>query len=455
MGCGTRPAPVADSALVTVTDADRSIAARVRAVHALTHDDDPAADRALRDLAWSSDAAVPIAIAAHRASAARSGPAYLREVARGLDRLSRRAVLDASLDASIQAIQDHAPDLSWRARLTAAAARSMSRGLDRSPTDNRPERRLIAATGLADRSADALRALIEPTSPAAAATTLADRSAAWTALHRVSGPGEAMLLAKGLTPATEPAATLRWAADRLDQLPHNRFTLAWAMQHVGDHTDLRTGRSAGVALRHLTTLAPRFDPPAGVARPVIPPRATAPRRHRGAALAALPSEHFDDARPRLADADRRLLAIVHATLRRPDVAAALFALADADHADRTTERGGLLLTADDASPRIVFREYPPMRVGDDHAYTPGPELIHDLHRRGLAHVHAHAQRHRHAAYAGPAAGDLAFVRRHAVVAIVLTFLDPDTLNADYVQPDPNDPNATPLVIDLGTIARPR
>lgn len=451
-GCATRPLPSAEVA----ADAQRSAEARSRAIASLGAADDPASLTLLRELAGSPREPVPVSVAAIHALADRSPGLLMADAAEHLDEIDRWPELEAMVQAVSVRVRDATASTATRIRLAAAAARSLARPSARYPDPQRPELALLlAASGRGDAKA-ALLSLVDADADTKPHTTLADRVDAWTAYYRLVGPERAHAAAGRLISDALPAATLRRLAGWLDQLPHNRVTLAWGLSAQPTPESIRRGN--GVALRHLPVfhhgvLVSRNIKHLG--RPPAPPTAAAPRRVAGAVLAELPSEDYRDAAPRLTPADRQHLTIVAAVLDQPDVVAGLFAAADADHADLTSEHGGLLVIGE-ASPRFaVFRPYPPMLSHGDDAYVPGPELVLDMQERGLAHVHFHAQRHDNADYAGPGGGDLDFVRRHAVAALVFTFLDPDTLNADYVQPDPVDPNATPIVIDLGNLSRPR
>ncbi|MEM1208752.1 MAG: hypothetical protein AAGI54_05740 [Planctomycetota bacterium] len=444
------------SPATVAADTQRSVEARARAVASLASLEDPDSLALLRELAWSPRTPAPIGTAAISALADRSPGVTMADAAERLDDLDRWPVLEAAVAAASRCVANGSPSDATRVALAAAAARSLARPSARYHDAQRPELELLLAATEAATAESALLGLVDPDAATERHTTLGDRAAAWTAYHRRVGPERARVAAERFAGDALPAAALRRLARGLDQLPHNRTTLAWGLSAKLPAEPVRLGH--GVALRHLPALhhgvvISRHSKHPGSTP--APPTAAAPRRLPGAALAALPSEDYRDAAPRLTPADRQHLAIVAATLAQPRVVAGLFAAADADHADTSSEHGGLLILSQDTPPRPTYRAYPPMLARGDDAYVPGPELILDLQERGLAHVHFHAQRHANADYAGPAGGDLDFVRRQAVAAVVLTFLDPDTLNADYVQPDPDDPNATPVVIDLGNLTRPR
>lgn len=127
------------------------------------------------------------------------------------------------------------------------------------------------------------------------------------------------------------------------------------------------------------------------------------------------------------------------------VVAALFAEADRDIDDTRSEHGGLLLWND--KNEVVFEAVAPAVRRHNEVYLP-PESLFVKLRDGLAHVHFHAQKYDNGEYAGPGKGDLEFVENNRVNAVVFTFVDRDTLNADAYFPGK-------IVVDLGCIKRPK
>ena len=162
-----------------------------------------------------------------------------------------------------------------------------------------------------------------------------------------------------------------------------------------------------------------------------------PRHDEGATTAA-PDERLEAHADTLARADLLHLLAILDTLDRPVVKDALFAAADADLLDTTSEHGGVL-TFDGYTP------FEPGRRGNDHRFD-APAAMMPAVYEGLAHVHFHAQRHDNAAYAGPGGGDRLFADRFGTACLVLTFVDADTLNVDYY-------HEGGVVIDLGTLRR--
>ena len=136
--------------------------------------------------------------------------------------------------------------------------------------------------------------------------------------------------------------------------------------------------------------------------------------------------------------DQLLDAMADAGVRR-----AAFAEAQADLQDTTTEFGGAVLWDNQGEPRLI--SFVPMIRRHDQAYIATTRCIEAVYR-GLAHYHFHAQRYDNADWAGPGKGDLDFADSHHANAIVLTYLDPTTLNVDAYLPGG-------IVIDLGCMTR--
>lgn len=287
--------------------------------------------------------------------------------------------------------------------------------------------------------------------------TLIDRVAAWVALSRlVDRPTRDGLL--GFAMGT-PADQLQHAAQRLDILPDTQAQLLMLLRLSEPvHADLWTAmlqtpltddQRLGLAPRHLPAITTqRGRPPTDHATlfTVLAERLDhqPTERRESRALDTAYTEAFIDHRDNLAWGDLLVIETLLNALSDPSLIRDLFAHADTDLADNTTEYGGLLLI--DAQSRTAFRAYPPMLRGNDTRYVASDNLLANL-PRALAHIHFHASTSRNPEHAGPGRGDLAFAQRFGVSCLVLTFLDRDMLNADYYQPDG-------IVIDLGTLSRP-
>ena len=126
-----------------------------------------------------------------------------------------------------------------------------------------------------------------------------------------------------------------------------------------------------------------------------------------------------------------------------DFATAIFEQAEADRRDETSEYGGALIWDEEGD--LVYRAFAPLIRRHDEAYISSTPCMQATYL-GLAHVHFHVQRYDNAAWAGPGKGDLDFANSQHVNAIVLTYLDANTLNVDVYFPGG-------AIIDLGCVTR--
>ncbi|MBI1372760.1 MAG: hypothetical protein GC159_08370 [Phycisphaera sp.] len=132
-----------------------------------------------------------------------------------------------------------------------------------------------------------------------------------------------------------------------------------------------------------------------------------------------------------------------ALMRDRHAAASLFEQADADLIDKTTEYGGLIRLDDKGTPYPQI--YKPMMRRHDLIFYPTDQMMLDAYA-ALMHYHFHAQEQENRQYAGPGLGDMKNIRRQRLNGLVFTFIDHDTLNVDYYQPEE-------VVIDMGVIRR--
>jgi len=160
------------------------------------------------------------------------------------------------------------------------------------------------------------------------------------------------------------------------------------------------------------------------------------------------SGRLRDARDRMVWGDALLALIGADAIEEPDVIADLFAFAEEDREDTSTEYGGILDAAPGSERAFVVLLYPPrasQRFGD-RQFVASDELL-EAGAAALFHYHFHASDYGNRKYAGPSHGDIEYAALYGRAAIVFTFIDRDHLNADYYQPDG-------ARIDLGTIRRP-
>lgn len=166
----------------------------------------------------------------------------------------------------------------------------------------------------------------------------------------------------------------------------------------------------------------------------------------------IPKETVESEADSLVWGDCVLVLIAHEAIQDPEVAASLFAQAEADRKDGTTEYGGVLDAAPAASPgeppRFTATSYPPrpaQRAGDIR-FVASADLL-SAGAAALFHYHFHAQKVQNSEYAGPGPGDIEYAEAFGRSCIVFTFVGRDALDADYYQPNG-------ARIDLGEVRRP-
>lgn len=148
-------------------------------------------------------------------------------------------------------------------------------------------------------------------------------------------------------------------------------------------------------------------------------------------------------RDRLTWGDLLALRIAQEALSTPAVRDHLFHYADRDHADESTEYGGVISL--DERGRFEILEFPPRIRVHDRRFEASQEMF-DAGYTGLFHFHFHAQKTRNGGHAGPGAGDMAYADSTRANCLVMTFVDEDTLNIDFYRHDG-------VLVDLGVIHR--
>jgi hypothetical protein len=288
------------------------------------------------------------------------------------------------------------------------------------------------------------------------------QEAAWALLSRLCPQDELAGMLQA-APADSPlAADLKAAAAELGVLPVNREGILWLSdlrkpKHRSFWERARAAVAAlgqdaraGLELRHLPMLVKGPANLRSQSRSELTSRITgrlARHEHhlKGPTYDAPMSQHpqrFEDWQQILAWADLATIHLMLDLLEDADMTGQLFAQADKDLADQTTEHGGVI---DLEAGRPVARGYAPITRVHRWKYVPSPIMIEHLYT-AVAHYHFHAQADRNSRHAGPGLGDLRMAETLGPSAVVFTFITPDTLNVDYYQKDQ-------VVVDLGTIHR--
>lgn len=353
--------------------------------------------------------------------------------------------------------------------LTAALVRSWSRAVPTPPDDERPERAALLALHpdttldgivfgvFADRTLDG---------PFAERT----RQDAWALLRRIDPGDDASVALLRDLPAGQAdplVEDIRRAAVDLGAIPESAKQLEWVRdmrrpEHASFWREaseaiahLDAEQRAGLALRHASVarwVAANEPSWLEMSREdllvLVEARLTGRRRHErtgGGEGVSARMEQVSRWRNELAWGDCAAILMAERALRDGAIVQALFDQADADHLDRSCEHGGVLTASEHSWTAMGFEPRPAQRLGDRRFIAP-PEM---LERGATAPLlyHFHANRHGNADYAGPSEADLVFAQEFGRACLVLTFIDADTLGADYYQPGG-------ARIDLGELARP-
>ncbi len=297
------------------------------------------------------------------------------------------------------------------------------------------------------------------------------RDDAWALLRRLDTDGSrtiTLLQGTAADPGDEVLRQLRAAASTLGIVPDTRAEMEWLRrlmrpewagyreQAASIVAGLSPEQRRGLRLRHLPSLvhASRYAPDRlAMSRDVLVERiddmVTSRRRHarsRGASGEMISDEDIDRFRDRVAWAD--LIAIFGAAVLvdDPALAAGIFAQAERDRTDESTEHGGIINYGPGGSLEIQY--YAPrirQRLGD-RQFTASPEMILASDESAF-HYHLHAQEYDNGDYAGPSHQDELYATEQGRCCLVFTFVKRDAMNVDYYQPGG-------VVVDLGEVHRP-
>jgi hypothetical protein len=167
-------------------------------------------------------------------------------------------------------------------------------------------------------------------------------------------------------------------------------------------------------------------------------------------IVRLRSESIDTWRDDMAWADYITALVIDEAVGSERVRSALFAQAETDRLDETTEYGGIVRISirPQETEIYVAADYPPKPVmrENDTSFVASPEMFREG-TQALAHYHFHVQEINNGRYAGPSFGDMNYAARYGRACLVFTSLDENTLGVDLYQPDG-------VILDLGRLKRP-
>ena len=347
----------------------------------------------------------------------------------------------------------------WQ-KLTGLVMRSWARQSKIYPDAKRPERTVLEKLN-PDQSVR--QTLIDAFQARWKNNSIDVQAAAWTILARMEKPASLREILAHATPDTLLVGDLQRAATTLNQLPHNREGLLWLVDLQVEHKSLWQNAAAvagrltpaqhmGLAIRHIPALthlpAPLLGMPRdqllALVRGQLARRTHAPRIEdtHTHSLEHLPAQTLAAHRSAMCWADLAQVELLIGAMRAPGFAPSVFAQADADRLDKSSEHGGVITWQNGG---IIAKAFPPEFRGQDDRYIASDKMIHALYT-GLAHYHFHAQHFNNAKWAGPGPGDLKLINRLGTAAVVFTFINRHTINVDYYKPGN-------VIIDLGMLRR--
>lgn len=362
--------------------------------------------------------------------------------------------------------------------LAGPVIRSWSRFVASRTDDERPERRALAALA-GDKPLDEFvyDFFTAPVKGEGREKDRAEkeRAASWELLGRLDKDGSrrrAMINAGRVGASSDPliaalqaaaielravpltASQLNWARQLRQETPKAK---AWWSQATAAIAALPADRLEGLRLRHAEPIRwAAANRPQWLQMDRDALLAEMHKRLRGRTL--YPRTGGDDTGPpiseRLADWESKMawgdvlsLMVVDESLRTPGLVQTLWAQAERDIKDVSTELGGVMEPVDSGGFALTL--YPPrptQRSGDRRFVASDDMLANGAF--ALCHYHFHAQRIDNGDYAGPGPGDVEYAEDQGRLCLVFTTIREGLIDADYYQ-------AGGVRIDLGTLRLPK
>ena len=351
-------------------------------------------------------------------------------------------------------IYDYAVNNNWR-DFTPLAVRCYARPDPRVPDKIRPERQVIRALN-PDRKIEDV--IFEVFVKDADKSTLPKHVAAWDLLFRLTSKQHVAGLLQN-APQTALVKDIKKAYHELGVIPSNREEVAWLFYLLDPAREqwwnearrlvntLTADRKRDLSLRHLPVLMHAHRALLARSRSVLLAEIAVQMGqlpHHAKNPDLLPLQTISRNAQQLSWGDLIVIYSLMDALESKEVTKSLFAQADLDLEDKTTERGGVIVAGDAERTYIMKPFVPHLKRGDD-VFIP-PESMVQTAYTGLFYYHFHAQKHENTEHAGPGAGDRDVANRLPFNHVVLTFIDNGQLNVDIYF-------ANNVVIDVGTIRR--
>jgi hypothetical protein len=293
-------------------------------------------------------------------------------------------------------------------------------------------------------------------------TSYIEQVAAWELLVRISAPDELMQLLASAPDVTPLIVDLKAGARDLSVLPLNREGALWlahlrsppqrgfyeaAMSAVAR---LSPHQRQGLELRHLPVVLLLDSATLAQDRQALYQRlqdelqrrehhTTGPRFDGPMHDYPQYLQHWNN---ELVWADLAGMLLILEALQQRQVVAQLFAQADEDLADTSTEYGGVLRHE---GGRYVAELHKPTVRHHDRKFIPTDRMIERMYT-SVAHYHFHAQKYGNSSFAGPGRGDLDLAGRLNFNGLVFTFINRNKINVDFYR-------SRGIIVDLGVIER--
>jgi len=328
------------------------------------------------------------------------------------------------------------------------------------PDDDRTERKWIGELNPGKAAKDVVFDVF--TAPPDQITDL-QRIGAWALLNRIATKEQLITALEQAPQSTALITDLKVCATDLHTLPRHREGVKWLYylrdparsqlwdQHRSQVAQLGSEQRINLEMRHLAVLAHLDADTKSLARDQLFARVQGQlesQRHHfaGSTLGSITSDlpqRLSDWQNKLSWADLAIIEHLWKLVQQPTIKASLFAQADKDLLNASSEHGGVI---DIVSSQPLARDYPPIvRFSHDRQFTPSEQMITHCYT-GLAHYHFHAQEKKNRDHAGPGKGDLDTADRLDLNYLIFTFIDENHLNVDYYQHGR-------INVDLGTISR--
>lgn len=371
--------------------------------------------------------------------------------------LARRIVMIKN-PQTIDYICDLAISHQWH-EFTPALVRSYARMLTTGSSESRPELKALVAL---NPDTPIQQIVFDVFANADDTVRITEQIAAWNLLWQLTDREHISTMLANAPDTNPMVVDLKASLKDLHCLPLSRegyLRLAWLRdpQRIAYWASLKAvvaqlnpSQQQGLALRHLPvllTLKPNdFAQTRDQLINKLSPLLDSPDIHLRGNNVNIPTgnapQRFAQVVDELVWADLVTIDQLYAKIQSPEVIDTLFKQADKDLVDTGSEHGGVITIDGDG---VQATRFAAMIRDHDYKYIPTDEMIQSLYTN-LAHYHFHAQRHHSRHVAGPGTGDLRMVVKLETHCLVFTFIDQDTLNIDYYQPNG-------AMADLGIIRR--